>query len=140
DEGGGRRPKLGVNIVTEPGAPVTLVDLEGETGRPEVVLVGQLYGITVVVRHRVSSDEADGAREYLVFYGNLARPGPSVTSGAILSPLSVIGFVTDDEGVEPAVYFEVRQQEEALAGPAQHLTELVSKSIAVDARNVLPLL
>lgn len=140
DESGQRRPKLGVNIVTEPGAPVTLVDLEGETGRPEVVLVGQLYGITVVVRHRVSSDEADGAREYLVFYGNLSRPGPSVTSGAILSPMSVIGFVTDEEGEEPAVYFEVRQQEEALAGPAQHLTELVSKSIAVDARNVLPLL
>ncbi len=134
------RPKLGVNIVTAPGAAVTLVDLEGETGRPEVVLVGELYGITVVVRHRVVSDDADGAREYLVFYGNLARPGPSVTSGTILSPLSVVGFVGDRQDEEPTLYFEVRSQQEALAGPALHLTELVSKSMAVDPRNVLPLI
>jgi hypothetical protein len=136
----GERPRLGIDIVGEPGAPVSLVDLEGETGRPEVVLVGELYGITVVVRHRVAVEDADGAREYLVFYGNLARPGPSVTSGAILSPMSVIGFLGDGDEEEPSLYFEVRRQDDALAGPAEHLTQLVSKSIAVDARNVLPLI
>lgn len=135
----GQPPKLGVRIITEPDAPVTLVDLEGETGRPEVVLVGELYGITVVVRHRVATEDADGSREYLVFYGELSRPGPNITSGAILSPMSVIGFVGDGEDDEPAVYYEVRRQEDALAGPAEHLTQLVSKSIAVDPRNVLPL-
>lgn len=141
----GERPKLGVRIVTAPGRPVTLVDLEGETSRPEVVLVGELYGITVVVKHRVESAGPEGSREYLVFYGDLARPGPSVTSGALLSPMSVIGYVqdgVDDENAaeEPSVYFEVRQQQESLAGPADHLAQLVAKSVAVDPRNVLPLI
>lgn len=141
----GERPRLGVRMVTEPGRPVTLIDLEGETSRPEVVLVGELYGITVVVRHRVESSGPEGSREYLVFYGHLARPGPSVTSGALLSPMSVIGYVRggeagDDVDEEPSVYFEVRQELQSLAGPAEHLTELVQKSVAVDPRNVLPLI
>jgi hypothetical protein len=54
--------------------------------------------------------------------------------------MSVVGFLGDGDEEEPALYFEVRRQEDALAGPAEHLTQLVSKSIAVDARNVLPLI
>ena len=132
-------PRLGVRLVSEPGAPVTLVDLEGEVGRPEVVLVGELYGVTVVVRHRVERDGDAGAREYLVFYGELDRPGPNVKTGARLSPAAVVGFLHDDEEEAPALYLEVRQPDRALAGPAEHLSQLVTKSVAVDPRNVLPL-
>ncbi len=135
----GEPPRLGIKLVTEPDAPVTLIDLEGQTSRPEVVLVGELYGITVVVKHRVEHASAAGVRELLVFYGNLARPGPSITSGARLGPMAVVGFVGDGEEAEPFVYFEVRQEQAALAGPAEHLAELVRHSVSVDARNVLPL-
>ena len=136
----GERPRLGIDVVCDGGSPVSLVDLEGQVGRAEVVLVGDLYGVTVVVRQRVSRPP-QGERDYLVFYGNLASPGPQVVSGASLAPLAVIGQVADAGDDESALYLEVRQQQSALDRPAEHLSQLVQSgvSVAVDPRNVLPL-
>ncbi len=133
------RARLGIEIVCDPLSPVTLMDLEGQIGRPEVVLVGELYGVTVVVRHAVSGER--GERNYLVFYGNLRSPGPHVVNGARLSPLAVIGQVADGGDDESYLYFEVRRERAPLSAPAEHLSQLVkgSVSVAVDPRNVLPL-
>jgi hypothetical protein len=129
----------GVRVESEPGAPVQLVDLEGQEGRARVALVGQLKGITVIVRHRVKGPA--GERDYLVVYGNLDRPGPHVVSGAELSTLSVVGYVADDADDSPHLYLEVREQMRELGRPAEHLSQLVSPgiSVPVDPRNVLPL-
>ena len=130
--------RLGITIEAEAGAPVTLVDLEGHTGQPEVVLVGQLMGVTVVIRHPVQGPA--GPRDYLVIYGNLDRPGPRIVNGARLGPMEVIGYVGDDD-LGAHLYLEVRLERGALNRPAEHLSQLVSTgvSVAVDPRNVLPL-
>lgn len=137
----GERPELGIELVTDAQTPVTLVDLEGQRGQAEVLLVGDLYGVTVVVRHVVA--RGDREREYLAFYGNLDRPGPSITNGARLGPMAVIGYVANAaEDDDAFLYYEVRQRREAedAARKAEHLSDLArdSVSIAVDPRNVLP--
>jgi hypothetical protein len=133
------RPRLGIEIVCDGHSPVSLVDLEGQVGRAEVVLVGDLYGVTVVVRQRVKAPQ--GERDYLVFYGHLESPGPQVVSGATLAPLAVIGQVAETGDGESSLYLEVRHQRSALDRPAEHLSQLVQSgvSVAVDPRNVLPL-
>ena len=130
--------RLGITIEAEPGAPVSLVDLEGHSGQPEVVLVGELMGVTVVVRQPVQGPA--GPRHYLVIYGNLERPGPRIVNGARLGAMEVIGTLADgEEGAH--LYLEVRLERGALDRPAEHLSQLVSSgvSVAVDPRNVLPL-
>ena len=104
-----------------------------------MVLVGQLYGVTVVVRQRVKS--AAGERDYLVFYGQLDRPGPSIVNGARLGPMAVIGYVADAGDDEASLYLEVRQERGGMRRPTEHLSQLVqgAVSVAVDPRNVLPL-
>jgi hypothetical protein len=133
------KDRPGIEIDTEPSAPVTLVDLENQLDRPNVVLDGQLHGITVIVRHQVA--HPSGKRDYLAVYGNLSRPGPNIVNGAPLSPLSVIGYVGEQDSDEAYLYFEVRQQRGELHRPAEHLSQLVSNgiSVPVDPRNVLPL-
>jgi len=130
-------PQLGIRIVTDGGAAVTLVDLERQIGQAQVVLVGDLYGMTVVIRQRTKS--AEGERDHLVFYGHLDRPGPSVVSGAELGPMAVVGYVKDDPMLEPHLYFEVRHQRHGLDRPTRHLNQLVQSgiSVAVDPRNIL---
>jgi len=129
--------RLGVVIEGEPGAPVTLVDLEGSSGRPEVVLVGHLEGVTVVIRQQVQGPA--GLRDYLVVYGHLGRPGPSIVNGARLGPMAVIGTLSDEEA-DAQLYLEVRMERGAMDRPTEHLSQLVSDSVsvAVDPRNVLP--
>jgi len=131
------RPRHGIELAGEAGAAVTLVDLVGQVGDAEVVLVGELYGVTVAVRHRVEGPA--GERTYLVIYGRLARPGPSVVNGADLGPLSVIGYLHDEE--EPTVYVEVRERQAEPRQPAAHLHQLVDSglTVAIDPRNVFPL-
>lgn len=131
------RPRHGIELAGEAGAAVTLIDLSGQDGDAEVVLVGELYGVTVAVRQRVKGP--GGERTFLVFYGHLARPGPSIVNGAELGPLSVIGYLHDEE--EPTVYVEVREQQADLRQPAAHLSQLIDSglTVAVDPRNVFPL-
>jgi hypothetical protein len=131
--------RQGIRIRSERGAPVSLIDLEGQSARPEVLLVGQLHGITVIVRHRVERDKT--ARSYLAIYGQLARPGPGIVSDQKLDPLSVIGYLADGEDVTPELYFEIRRERSSEGTSSPYLSQLVSSaiSVATDPRNVLPL-
>lgn len=137
DDALGQERRHPVRIAADEDSPVTLVDLEGQLGEATVELVGQLDGVTVVTRHRVEAPS--GQRDYLVFYGNLARPGPSIVNGAQLGPLAVVGFVgRDPVSDEPHLELEVRQIRESKRRPEQ-LSDLVRYSISCDPRNVLPL-
>jgi hypothetical protein len=129
----------GIRIRSDRGAPVTLVDLDSQSARPEVLLVGELHGVTVIVKHQVERDGT--ARSYLAVYGQLARPGPGIVSGHRLEPLAVIGYLTDEKDATPELYFEVRRQRAADQEPPPYLTQVVSNaiSVATDPRNVLPL-
>ena len=77
--------RLGIRIEGNADAPVTSVDLARQLGKPKVVLVGELYGVTVIVRHTVAVAGNKGGeqptRDYLMIYGNLAKPGPRIVSG-----------------------------------------------------------
>ncbi|MEZ4437821.1 MAG: hypothetical protein R3B72_01940 [Polyangiaceae bacterium] len=137
--------RLGIELVTDGGTPVSLVELENQIGQPQIALVGQLYGVTVVVRHEVK--HGDGTRHYLAFYGNLGRPGPQIVNGARLGPMAVIGFLADarDDAEEDSyLYFETRLEQEGaravIESGSAHLSDLVksSVSVAVDPRNLLP--
>lgn len=108
-DGDATRQRPGVLIEGEASAPVTLVTLEGEMEQPHVLLVGELYGKTVVVQHRLRTK--NGYRDYLAIYGNLDRPGPGIVNGATLSPLSVIGFLSPQPPQDSFshLYFELRR-------------------------------
>ncbi|MEM1033078.1 MAG: hypothetical protein AAGN82_22215 [Myxococcota bacterium] len=146
DAGAGERARYGVDLAGKAGAPVTLVDLEGQIGNAEVVGVGELFGVTVVVRHRVQAATTGQAeRTLLAVYGQLSRPGPNIINGATLGPLAVVGYLEDED--EATVYFEVRgsrgPRREASEGdpPPSSLRRLIDPglTVAVDPRNVLPL-
>jgi hypothetical protein len=127
-----------VRLPAPEGTPVALVDLEGQIGRARVLVVGPHHGITVVTHHVVTA--ADGAREYVVLYGNLGRPGPRVTTGEDLAPLAVVGFVGPSAaGADPHLTLSVRR----LSGTALALravADLLAADVStpVDPRNVLP--
>ncbi len=136
----GGPPQLGIRIETGQGSPVTLVELEGQEGSADVLLVGQLHGITVVTRHSIRGPK--GIQDHLVLYGQLGRPGPRITTGATLSPHSVIGFVgagRDDD--TPQLVLEIRRVIRPLEATPKHLSELLNpaRTVAVDPRNLLPL-
>ncbi len=122
-----------LRLRAEPGAPVTLTELEAQVGAAEVVGVGDLHGVTVVTRHRTAG--LGGERGYLVFFGELSRPGPAVANGAALGPLAVVGFA-GDSGL---VRFAIRELRRELASPPALLADLVDDtlSFSVDVRNVL---
>jgi hypothetical protein len=129
------QPKHGVYFATSPGSPVTLADLDEQQGDAEVLLVGELYGVTVVLRQRAQIGPS--LRDYLVFYGELARPGPGVVSGAKLGPAAVVGYLPG--GDDAALYYEVRQQQAEMSRPLEHLSQLArpSLTVSIDPRNVL---
>jgi hypothetical protein len=131
--GGDTGEGTGFEIATDGDAPVTLVELEGQTGEAEVVLVGELRGVTVVTRHRVEAP--GGERRYLVIQGHLERPGPKVTTGARLGPMAVVGFVPTDE---PRLYLEVRLEHEERTPATLSELERDPSNVPVDPRNVLP--
>ncbi len=143
--GEGRSPPgpTGIRIESSPNAAVTLVDLERQQGDAEVLLAGELYGVTVAVRHRV--DTGAGVRDYIALYGQLSRPGPDLTPGAMLGRGAVIGFVGDRNGSDsPHLYFELRQLRlatRAAGVSGKTLSEIVRPAVSLpcDPRNVLPL-
>jgi hypothetical protein len=117
------------------GAPVSVLDLEGQLGKAEVVAVGPLRGLTVVTRHRTERDGRE--RSYLVMHARLARPGPNVSVGSTLGPLAVVGFLEDSGVLE----LDVRELLEPAAVMPTTLAGLEGASLgfSVDPRNVLRL-
>ena len=127
-----------VRIGCDDESPVSLVEVEGQTGGAVVVAVGQLDGITVVTRHR--TETPSGPRDYLLIHGNLSRPGPSVVNGARLGPMAVVGFVGRDPTSDDAfLSLETRQLRPDAAEQADHLSDWLRVSLACDPRNVLAL-
>jgi hypothetical protein len=127
--------------VADRGKQVHVLALERQTGGADVAFVGDLFGVTVVTSHLLGEPERQ--HRYVVVHGHLDRPGPGVVQGAKLAAGEVLGFVGDT--ATPGVvhlYLEVRQVRDGIDLASVDLSRLADASItiAVDPRNVLPLL
>ncbi len=139
----GRPSAAAVRVETEGGAAVRAIELEGQQGATVAVAVGELYGVTVVTRHRVAS--AAGLRSYLLIHGGLDRPGPGIVSGATLAAGATLGFcnpadeATDGDGLA-SLDLELRQLRPDAPKSFAHLSEMLSPAVSVpcDLRNALP--
>jgi len=133
----GRGDLPGVHLAARPGDKVVLIALDHQQGPAEVVLIGDLFGPTVVTRHEVV--EASRKRTYLLFHGRLDRADAALVAGAKLEAGAVLGFARPNNGgglVE--IYFEARQLRDGAALDPKKLTE-ASVALPVDVRDVLPL-
>jgi murein DD-endopeptidase MepM/ murein hydrolase activator NlpD len=122
------------------GDPVKLVALEHQEGDAEVVLAGELFGITVATEHLVR--EAGQIRAYVVLYGHLERVAAGVAPGAHPHPGDSLGFVGDSGS--PGIvhlHLEVRQVREGVDVHASDPHKLADGSVSIpcDPRNVLVL-
>jgi murein DD-endopeptidase MepM/ murein hydrolase activator NlpD len=146
DESQRRGPELkavghgGIDLAQRRGTPVALVPLEHQVGDADVLLVGKLFGNSVVTHHAVR--EAGAVRDYLVIYGHLDKPATGLSRGASVPGGTVIGYVGDSGS--PGVvhlHLEVRRAREGVDLASLGPGELVhnAKTVACDPRNVLPL-
>jgi len=130
----------GVDWAAPRGAPVHAIRLEHQTGETEAVFVGELFGTSVVTRHRVL--EAGAPQTYLIVHGHLERAASDVRRGDALPVGKVLGYV-GDTGSPGAVHlhFELRRLREGTEferlGPREWLHN--SHSMASDPRNLLEL-
>lgn len=130
----------GIDLAQKRGTPVALVLLEHQQGDADVVLVGKLFGNSVVTHHAVR--EAGKLRDYLVIHGHLEKPATGLSRGASVSAGTIIGYVGDSGS--PGVvhlHLEVRRVREGVDLASLAPSELThnSKTVACDPRNVLPL-
>ncbi len=133
----GRTSPSGVHLAVRPGEKVVVLALEHQQGPAEVVLVGELFGPTVVTRHEV--EEGGRKLRYLMFHGRLDRTEPAVVRGAKLEAGTTLGFARSDNGgglIE--VYLEARLLREGAALDESKLTD-PSVAVPIDLRDVLPL-
>ena len=135
----GRTEQAGVHLAVRPGEKVVLLDLSQQQGPAEVVLVGELFGTTVVTRHEV--DEGGRKRSYLLFHGRLDRAEVSVVRGAKIEAGATLGFARAANGgglVE--IYLEARLLREGAEVDEKKLSGLdASMAVPIDLRDVLPL-
>lgn len=144
--GGSRPPRIlgdarsdqpGVHLAARPGDKVVLVELEHQEGPAEVVLVGELFGPTVVTRHEVA--QGGRKRSYLLFHGRLDRAEAGLTVGAKVPADAILGYARADNGgglIE--VYVEARQIREGASLDPRKLTDAAT-ALPIDVRDVLPL-
>ncbi len=130
----------GIDLAGKRGAEIHQVFLEHQEGDAEVLLVGELFGHSVVTRHRVR--EAGTLREYLLIHGHLDAPAAGLRAGDQLPEGSLLGFMGDSDS--PGVvhlHLEVRQIREGIEPRSLAPGELVrnARTIVCDPRNVLPL-
>ncbi len=130
----------GLDIVALRGTPVRMVPLEAQEGTASVLYVGELFGNTVVTRHRIR--EAGELRDYLVLFGHLERPAPGLASGMALDNGELVGTV-GDSGSPGAIHLhlevrQVRRGVEPLALGRYEMTDN-ARSVACDPRNILRL-
>jgi hypothetical protein len=131
--------QAGVHLVARAGEKVECVSLEAQEGPAEVVFVGDLFGPTVVTRHRVA--EGGRPREYLLFHGRLDRASPGLAAGAKVEAGAALGFARSETGgglIE--VYLEARQVREGVkldGADPKRLTDPAA-TVPIDLCNVLP--
>jgi hypothetical protein len=133
----GRGDLPGVRLAARPGEKVVLLALDHQEGPAEVVLVGDLFGPTVVTRHELA--EGGRKRSCLLIHGRLDRVDPGLAPGAKLDAGAVLGFARADNGgglVE--IYLEARQLREGASLDPKKLTD-ASAALPIDVRDVLPL-
>jgi hypothetical protein len=131
----------GALIVQAPGEPVRLVSLEHQTGAAHVWYTGKLLGQSVVTHHVVQ--RAAERRDYLVIHGNLAAPAPELSRGAELGAGSILGRVADSAHSDRVgLLLQIRQVRSTVDLSRLQPSRITDDawSIAVDPRNVLPLL
>jgi hypothetical protein len=132
--------QAGVHLAVRAGEKVEAVSLEHQQGPAEVVFVGDLFGPTVVTRHRV--EEGGRPREYLLFHGRLDRVEPGLAAGAKVDAGATLGFARSETGgglIE--VYLEARQVREGVkldGADPKRLTDAAA-TVPIDLRNVLPM-
>jgi murein DD-endopeptidase MepM/ murein hydrolase activator NlpD len=130
----------GIDIAQKRGTPVALISLEHQVGDADVLLVGKLFGNSVVTHHVVR--EAGALRDYLLIHGHLEKPASGLVRGASVPAGTTIGYVGDSGS--PGVvhlHLEVRRAREGVnlstLGPGELAHN--SKTVACDPRNVLQL-
>ncbi|MFT3773728.1 MAG: hypothetical protein QM820_50795 [Minicystis sp.] len=127
----------GVHLAARPGEKVVLVSLDQQDGPAEVVLVGDLFGPTVVTRHEVT--EGSRKRSYLLFHGRLDRAEAGLAAGAKLEPGAALGYArTDNGGGLIEIYLEARLIHDGVTLDPKKLTDAGVAS-PIDVRDVLPL-
>lgn len=130
----------GIDLAQKRGTPVTLVPLEHQVGDADVLLVGKLFGNSVVTHHVVR--EGGVLRDYLVIHGHLEKPATGLARGASVPAGTILGYVGDSGS--PGVvhlHLEVRRAREGVTLASLGPGELAhnAKTVACDPRNVLPL-
>lgn len=131
-----------IDLSAHRGAAVSLVALEHQQGPAVLILVGPLFGTTVVTLHHVR--EGGELREYLVFFGHLDAAAPALPehSGAPLGDGQLLGFV-GDSGSPGFVHLHLEVRRVRGGVDANKLTPAAlvdnANTIVCDPRNVLPL-
>jgi murein DD-endopeptidase MepM/ murein hydrolase activator NlpD len=129
----------GIDIAQPRGTEVRSIALEHQVGDAEVVLVGELFGNSVVTRH--SLREGGRLREYLVVHGHLDGPAPGLTKGMNVREGSMLGFVGDSGSPgDVHLHLEVRRVRDTVDAKALAPRQMVhnAKTVVCDPRNVLP--
>jgi hypothetical protein len=133
----GRDDLPGLHLAARPGEKVVALALDQQDGPAEVVLVGELFGPTVVTRHDVTS--GGRTRTYLLFQGRLDRAEAGLAAGAKVVADAILGYARAGNGgglIE--VYVEARLLREGAAVDPRKLTDAAT-AVPVDVRDVLPL-
>lgn len=130
----------GVDLAAPRGTGVQNLPLEGQEGDTEVLYIGELFGLSVVTRHR--RQEHGHPREYLVIHGHLDRAAPGLERGQRLAPGALLGQV-GDSGSEGVVHLhlEIRRVRDGVDVATLPVGKIAAndRTIAVDPRNLLPL-
>lgn len=128
----------GVDLPQAMGAPITLLPLAQQIGDAEVLYVGPLFGTSVVTLHALR--EGDDRRHYILIYGHMSEPAPSLRRGQRLAPGELVGSVGDSESPSFVhVHLEARRVRDGVDPGKLTPDVLLSKTVVTDPRNVLPL-
>lgn len=128
----------GVDLVQAMGAPITMVPLTHQVGDAVVVYVGNLFGNTVVTRHRLR--EGGGQRDYVLLFGHLSEPAPAMKRGHAVRPGEVVGFVGDSDSPNLVhLHLEARRVRDGVDASKLAGEQVLTHTIVSDPRNVLPL-
>ena len=130
----------GVDLAAKRGAEVRAIALEHQEGDADVLLVGPLFGTSVVTRHTVR--EGGRLRDYVIVHGHLDGAAPGLAAGSPAREGALLGFVGDtgSEGIVH-LHLETRRVRDGVDAKTLPPGKLVdpSQTVVTDPRNVLPI-